>query len=202
MRWIVPFVLLLTAAFLPAAADTGQSPEALVHQTSQRMLAALSDNKAQIQQDPAKLYGLIKDIVLPHFDFQRMSRWALGLYWRRATPDQRRRFVDEFRTLLVRTYGKALEQYSDQSVEYLPLHRDSDARDVTVRTRVRQSGGPPIPINYSMEKTADGWKVYDVTVDGVSLVSNYRSTFSSQVRQQGLDGLIDMLAKRNRNAGA
>ncbi|HKJ09123.1 MAG TPA: ABC transporter substrate-binding protein [Gammaproteobacteria bacterium] len=200
MKWFAAatFVLFLFAG--NAGASVADSPQALVRQTSEQMLAALKNNHEAISKDPGKLYGLIKDIVLPHFDFQRMSRWALGRAWRQASPAQRKRFVGEFRTLLVRTYGSALEQYRDQKIQYLPVRMDPGATHVSVRTEVQRSGGPPIPINYGMEKTADGWKVFDVTVDGISLVSSYRSTFTSAVRSHGIDGLIDMLAKRNHKA--
>lgn len=200
MKWFAAatFVFFLCAG--TAGASVADSPQALVRQTSERMLTALKDNHEAIAKDPGKLYGLIKDIVLPHFDFRRMSRWALGRAWRQATPDQRKRFVAEFQALLVRTYGSALQQYRDQKVQYLPVRMDPGATDVNVRTEVQRSGGPPIPIDYGMEKTRDGWKVYDVAVDGISLVSNYRSTFTSEVRSHGLDGLIDMLAKRNHKA--
>lgn len=200
MKWFAAATFVLALFAGSAGASVVDSPQALVHQTSERMLAALKENHEAIRQDPGKLYGLIKDIVLPHFDFERMSRWALGRAWRQATPDQRQRFVEEFRTLLVRTYGSALQEYRDQKIRYLPVRMDPAATDVSVRTEVIQSGGPPIPINYGMEKTSDGWKVYDVAVDGISLVSNYRSTFASEVRAHGIDGLIDMLAKRNRKA--
>ncbi|MEJ2688002.1 MAG: ABC transporter substrate-binding protein [Gammaproteobacteria bacterium] len=200
MKWFAAasFVLFLFAG--NAGASVADSPQALVRQTSEQMLAALKDNHEAISKDPGKLYGLIKDIVLPHFDFQRMSRWALGRAWRQASPAQRKRFVGEFRTLLVRTYGSALEQYRNQKIQYLPVRMDPGAAHVSVRTEVQRSGGPPIPINYGMEKTPDGWKVFDVTVDGISLVSSYRSTFTSAVRSHGIDGLIDMLAKRNHKA--
>ncbi|MGA7799784.1 MAG: ABC transporter substrate-binding protein [Gammaproteobacteria bacterium] len=198
MKWFAAATFVLALFAGSAGASVVDSPQALVHQTSERMLTALKENHEAIRQDPGKLYGLIKDIVLPHFDFERMSRWALGRAWRQATPDQRQRFVEEFRTLLVRTYGSALQEYRDQKIRYLPVRMDPGATDVSVRTEVIQSGGPPIPINYGMEKTGDGWKVYDIAVDGISLVSNYRSTFSSEVRAHGIDGLIDMLAKRNR----
>lgn len=200
MKWFVAATLVLSLIGGAAGARVDQSPQALVRHTSERLLAALKENNTTIRRDPGKLYGLIKDIVLPHFDFKRMSQWALGRGWRQATPAQRRRFVAEFRTLLVRTYGSALQQYRNRSIRYLPVRMDPGATDVSVRTEVEESGGPPIPITYGMEKTSTGWKVFDVAVDGISLVSSYRSTFTSEIRSHGIGGLIDMLAAHNRKA--
>jgi phospholipid transport system substrate-binding protein len=135
---------------------------------------------------------MAEEKVLPHFDFVRMSQWVLGLNWRKATPEQRGRFVAQFRDLLVRTYSTALLNYTDQQIIYRPLTLQPADADVLVKTEVKQSGGAPnIPINYSFYKNKDGaWKVYDVTIDGVSLVTNYRSVYASKVKDQGMDGLL------------
>lgn len=183
-----------------AAADTLE-PDALVRQTSDRMLAMLKEQHDVIKAEPKRLYGLVDDIVLPHFDFERMARWVLGKHWRQANPEQQRAFVDQFRTLLVRTYGTALLEYSDQKVNFLPTRIGADAKDAVVRTEVLKAGGPSIPISYSMIHNADGWKVYDVTIDGISLVSNYRTTFATEIRSSGIDGLIKRLAERNVQGG-
>ncbi|MFP5504929.1 MAG: phospholipid-binding protein MlaC [Gammaproteobacteria bacterium] len=184
-----------------AAADDVLDPETLVRQTSERMLAVLKEQHDVIKAEPARLYGLVDDIVLPHFDFERMARWVLGKNWRQATPEQQRRFVVEFRNLLVRTYGTALLEYNDQQVRFLPLRMPADAQEVTVRTEVQKPGGMPITINYSMFRRDDGWKVYDVVIDGISLVSNYRTDFSAQIRSGGIDALIAKLAERNAQGG-
>jgi phospholipid transport system substrate-binding protein len=183
-----------------AAADL-PDPESLVRQTSERMLGVLKEQRDVIKAQPARLYGLVDDIVLPHFDFERMSRWVLGKNWRQATPEQQQRFVVEFRNLLVRTYGTALLEYNDEQVRYLPLRMSADAREVNVRTEVQKPGGMPIPISYSMYRRDDGWKVYDVVIDGISLVSNYRTDFSAQIRSGGIDALIARLAERNAQGG-
>jgi len=125
-------------------------PETLVRQTSDRMLVVLKEQHDLIQAEPERLYGLVDDIVLPHFDFERMARWVLGKHWKRASPDQQQRFVNEFRTLLVRTYGTALLEYRDQRINFLPLRMAEGSEDVTVRTEVVKPGGVPIPISYSM----------------------------------------------------
>ena len=176
-------------------------PEALVRQTSDQMLAVLKEQNEVIKAEPERLYGLVDDIVLPHFDFERMARWVLGKHWKKATPEQQQRFINEFRTLLVRTYGTALLEFRDQQVKFLPLRMVEGSDDVTVRTEVVKPGGIPIPISYSMIRRADGWKVYDVAIDGISLVSNYRSSFSNEIKTEGMDRLIERLAERNTKGG-
>jgi phospholipid transport system substrate-binding protein len=184
-----------------AVAEDVLDPETLVRQTSERMLTVLKQQHDVIKAEPARLYGLVDDIVLPHFDFERMARWVLGKNWRQATPEQQQRFVVEFRNLLVRTYGTALLEYNDEEVRFLPLRMSAGADEVTVRTEVQKPGGLPIPINYSMYLRADGWKVYDVVIDGISLVSNYRTEFSAQIRSGGIDALIARIAERNTQGG-
>lgn len=184
-----------------AVAEDVLDPETLVRQTSERMLTVLKQQHDVIKSEPARLYGLVDDIVLPHFDFERMARWVLGKNWRQATPEQQQRFVVEFRNLLVRTYGTALLEYNDEEVRFLPLRMSAGAEEVTVRTEIQQPGGLPIPINYSMYRRADGWKVYDVVIDGISLVSNYRTDFSAQIRSGGIDALIVRIAERNAQGG-
>ncbi|HHM04845.1 MAG TPA: ABC transporter substrate-binding protein [Gammaproteobacteria bacterium] len=190
-------VMVLTLAWAGGVAAAVQDPLELVQKTSEEILGKVREERAAIDNNPRRLYQLVNEIVLPHFDFERMSRWVLGKYWRRASPQQRRRFVAEFRSLLVRTYAKSLAEYTDNKIEYLPLRRRPGAEEVTVRTEVEQAGGFPIPIDYSLYLQGGSWKVFDVVIDGVSLVTNYRSTFASEVRRGGLDKLIADLADRN-----
>lgn len=181
------------------------NPEAAqqrVEETSQRMIEALRKKREALEQNPGLIYDLVKDIVLPHFDFETMSRWVLGKYWRQAIPEQQRRFVEEFRTLLVNTYANSLLEYSNEKIQFPPMHAAPGSEDVTVPTEIVPKGGQPISINYSMHYTEDGWKVYDVTIDGVSLVTNYRSTFASQIRKEGIDALIQKLSERNQQGQA
>ncbi len=186
-------------ALLPLFAVAGNpSPVELVKDTTSRLLTALKEQKSDIDRDENRLYSLISEIALPHFDFNRMSRWTLGPYWRSATPEQRERFVAQFRQLLVRTYGHTLMEYHDTKIRYLPLLAAPDAQRVTVRCEAEQAGGNPIQIAYAMYLAADGWKVYDVQVEGVSLVTNYRSSFAAIIQHQGMDGLIRQLAEKNR----
>jgi phospholipid transport system substrate-binding protein len=191
--------LLAMYSLLPLFSVAGYpSPVELVKDTTSRLLAALKEQKSDIDRDEGRLYTLISDIALPHFDFDRMSMWTLGPYWRSATQEQRARFVAEFRQLLVRTYGHTLMDYRESKIRYLPLLAPPDAQRVTVRCEVEQAGGNPVQLAYAMYLTATGWKVYDVMVEGVSLVTNYRSSFAAIIHQQGLDGLIRQLADKNR----
>jgi phospholipid transport system substrate-binding protein len=150
----------------------------------------------------AKLISLIDAKVLPHFNFQAMTQLAMGQSWNKAQPEQKKRLVGEFKTLLVRTYASALAAYSDQKFDFRPLRARPSDTDVTVQVRVLQAGAQPVPIDYSMEKTPAGWKVYDVMVGGVSLVANYRTEFNNVVRDSGVDGLIKSLDSKNRSLEA
>jgi phospholipid transport system substrate-binding protein len=195
-RWLS---VLLIGGLLSAAAHAATPPEELVKDTSQRMLKALQEEKTDLKKNPERVTALVNEIVLPHFDFVRMSKLALGRYWRRADEKQQQAFVEQFRALLVRTYRSALTEYRDQTIRYLPFSGDQSSGDVTVKTQVDQPGGSTIPIDYTLHLENDEWKVYDVVIDGISLVINYRSSFSSEIRQSGIDGLIDKLRKRNQD---
>ena len=190
--------LTLLAAILSfgVAANTELTPEALVKDTTEKVLGALEKEKELIAQDPGLIYGIVDEYILPHFDFQRMSQRVLGKYWHRATDEQQRKFVSQFQNLLVHTYGAALREYSDQKIEFLAT-RSRDDGEVSVRTQIVQGGSPPIPIQYEMYKPAGAWKIYDISIDGVSLVINYRSTFAAEIRSNGVDGLIERLVKHN-----
>jgi len=195
----------LVLALLLAASPALQAAEAaqqLVIDTSTKVLERLKADREKLQSNSDLIYPLVEDLVLPHFDFERMSIWVLGKNWRKADEAQRQQFVKEFRTLLVRTYAKALLEYTDQKINYLPFHAEADAKRVTVRTEVNQGGGPAIPINYSMFLNRDGeWKVYDISVDGVSLVTNYRTSFASEIRSGGIDNLLNRLVAMNAAKG-
>jgi phospholipid transport system substrate-binding protein len=173
-------------------------PQALVKDASDRMLQALKDNKDKIEESPAFVYGLVNDILLPNFDFAKMSKLALGKNWRKANPAQRERFIGEFRLLLVRTYSTAMLEFTDEEIVFLPFRDDLAKKRVKVAMEILQSGGPSIPMALAMYlNKQDEWKVYDVKIDGISLVTNYRSTFATEIRNEGMDKLIDNLATRN-----
>ena len=195
----IPLMLSVWLLATPAwAGETG--PDRLVDNTAQEVLTIVRQDKDIRGGNKAKILDLVEVKILPHFNFHRMTRLAMGKNWSKAAPEQQQELVKEFRTLLVRTYSNALSTYSDATIKVEPLKNTSGETDTTVKTKVIQdSGQEPVPIDYSMEKTSDGWKVYDVTVAGVSLVTNYRSTFNNQVREGGVEKLIKTLAEKNRS---
>jgi phospholipid transport system substrate-binding protein len=152
----------------------------------------------KLTDSPARVAALVEAKVLPHFDFARTTRIAMGANWRRATPKQQERLTFEFRTLLVRTYSTALVNFRDQVIEVKPLRASPGDDQVTVRSEVRQPGAQPMSIDYDMEKTQEGWKVFDIRIAGASLAATYRDTFAEVVRNQGVDGLIELLSSKNR----
>ncbi len=194
--------MLLLSGVAAGVETAATDPHALVKDTSERMLSILRDQREQLEKNPELIYGLVDQVVIPHFDFTRMSRWVLGKYWRQATPEQRERFATEFRTLLVKTYATSLLEFVDDEFKYPPLRMKPDAKRVTVRTDVIRSGAAPVRIEYRLFKGKEGWKAYDVLVEGISLVANYRSSFAEEIRQGGLDKLIARLAEHNNKVGA
>jgi phospholipid transport system substrate-binding protein len=192
------FALLFSGLFMGSSVAS-QSPQALVEETSQLMLAKLKEEQQIIKEKPERIYDLVNEIVIPHFDFEYMSQMVLAKYWRRASAGQKKAFTKEFRQLLVRTYATSLNEYAEQEIIYLPFRASSREDYAIVRTEIDQPGGFPIPINYKLRKNSE-WKVFDVVIDGVSLVTNYRTSFAKEIRQSGLDDLIKTLAKRNKQA--
>jgi len=194
--------MLLMAVTVAQATENDNGPMELVKQTSVKMLDAIKKDRDAIDKDKNRLFELVEQIVLPHFDFERMSKLVLGKYWNRASDQQRRDFTAEFRFLLVRTYATAMLEYTDQKITYEPLRAEPGATEVVVQTEVDQNGGFPVPIDYKMFKNDQGqWKVYEVVIDGVGLVINYRSSFSTEIRGKGgIDGLIKTLRDRNTEA--
>jgi len=188
-------ILLLVLGMLPVWAV--EAPLKLVQETSDKVLAKVISRKDELNKSPGEIVALVNDIVVPQFDFIRMSRLVLGKYWRRASNDQKDDFVEQFRTLLVRTYAIALLNYSGQSIVYLPMHEHAGATEVTVNTEVRDDGAPSIPINYRLYLKDENWQVYDIVIDNISLVSNYRTGFSNKIRRKGLNSLIVQLKKKN-----
>ena len=173
------------------------APDVLVKNVTLEVIGIIKHDQAMRSGDRKKIIGLIETKVLPHFDMRSMTASAVGPGWRMATPAQRAQLTEQFKTLLIRTYASALTDYSEQKFEFLPLHMGPSDTDVTVRVRVLQPDAQPVPIDYSMERTAEGWKVYDVSVGLISLVSNYRTEFGNLVRSQGVDGLIRALQAKN-----
>ncbi|MEJ2509778.1 MAG: ABC transporter substrate-binding protein [Gammaproteobacteria bacterium] len=206
-------VMLWAAGQAGAQAGLQPSPRALLEQTSHRMVAALDANRALLARKPTRIYAIVEDVLVPHVDMTRASRWALGRHWREASAEQRARFQQEFHTLLVRFYSTALVEYlnagheiPDGVIAFLPQRGDEAAArvggEVTVRTVVRPANGRAVPVNYEMHRSPEGWKVCDVTVDGVSIITAYRSVFRTEIRKHGIDGLIDTLAAFNQRYAA
>lgn len=195
------FFLALALIFGFGAAQANDTPpDVLARTTTQEVLTVLKQDKDIQNGNSAKILQLVEAKVLPNFDFNRMTQLAVGKHWPRATAQQKQALVTEFRNLLVRTYSASLTAFSNQTVEFKPLAMKPGATDVTVCSEIRQPGGQPIPIDYSMYKTSFGWKVYDVAIDSVSLVTNYRASFATTIRQQGIDGLIKALAAQSARA--
>jgi phospholipid transport system substrate-binding protein len=190
------------AALLPALALAQEAPDALVKRIADELVAIIKSDKDLQAGNSRKVVELAEQKVLPHFDFSRMTRLAVGRNWAQASDAQKEQLTKEFRTLLVRTYSTSLSQYRNQTIEVKPSKVAAQDTEATVRTAVLQQGGPPIPIDYSMEKTDSGWKVYDVIIDGASLVTTYRGSFNDQIQKGGIDGLVKTLQARNAGSGA
>ena len=193
-------LLLLFGFFLSSSPVLAQeeSPDALIKRVTDDVLTIVRADKDIQGGNTKKAIDLVEAKVLPHFNFQRMTALAMGRDWNKASPEQKKRLSEEFKTLLVRTYSNALTSYRDQTIRYKPTKMQAADTDVVVKTEIVQPGNKPIQLDYSVEKLDNGWKVYDVVVAGVSLVSNYRDTFNQEVRANGVDGLIQMLVGKNK----
>jgi len=194
LKWTLVGLFLLPGVSAAAAL----TPAELVAATADTLLKELTAKRAELEQDHSKLYALVEERVLPHFDFTRMSRLVLARNWRKASKQQRTDFIQQFKNLLVRTYSTALFNYTGQKIRYLPVRLKKGSKRVVVRSQILQDGGGRLPINYSLIQNRDqSWKIYDVAVDGVSLVTNYRSSYNRIIRQQGMDNLIRMLQEKS-----
>ena len=196
--WVVAASLALSVVSARAADD---APDEMVRKVTDDVLTIVRQDKDIQNGNAKKAMELVEAKVLPNFNFQRMTALAMGRDWGKASPEQKKKLADEFKTLLVRTYSNALTGYKDQTIRYKPS-KDMGDGEVLVKTEIVQSGNKPIQLDYSLEKAGDGWKVYDVVVAGVSLVTNYRETFAQEVRANGVDGLIQMLSNKNKQLEA
>jgi len=192
---VVAVAAMALALSFPALAQ--QAPDALVKQVSEDVLQIVKTDPRVQAGDRARIREVIDTKLAPHFDFERMTALAVGRGWRTATPEQQKQLIEQFQTLLSRTYSNAFVQYRDQTINYKPLRLDPNATDATVRTEIVRSGQQPVQIDYSMEKKNGEWKAYDVLVGGVSLVTNYRDEFAGQIQAGGIDGLIKSLQAKN-----
>jgi len=198
--WLVTTALLFGLNTVHAA-DANTAPDALIKEVSTDVLDAVKADKSIQAGDVQKVVALVDAKVMPYLNFQRMTAAAVGRYWRQATPEQQKRLQEEFKVLLVRTYSGALAQVKDQTVQLKPMRAGPDDKEVVVKTEVRGKGDP-IQLDYRLEKTAEGWKIYDVNVLGVWLVQNYTSSFAQEIGAGGIDGLIVKLAEKNKSAAA
>lgn len=189
--------LAAAAAVASPAWAQAEGPDALVERVAGEILAEIKANPKLREGDLGEVMKLVDSKLMPHVNFQRMTAMAVGRHWREASPQQRERLMEEFKQLLVRTYSGALSQVGDQTLHMLPLRAPADAREIVVRAQVRGSG-EPVQIEYRMENRNDAWRIYDVNVLGVWLVENYRVSFSQEINQHGIDGLIDRLSERNK----
>ena len=195
--WIGLMVALGTAA-LPTGAQNMAPPDALAKSVTDEVLAVLRADKDIQAGSQKKVVELVEKKVLPHFNFVRMTQLAVGRHWREASPEQQKLLVGEFRMLLVQTYAATLTAYRDQTVEVRPLRMQPEDTDVVVKSLINQSGGKPVTVDYRMQKSDSGWKVYDVVVGDLSLVQSYRGSFNTEVQKGGIDGLVKALTEKNK----
>lgn len=192
-------LLWLMTALLGAPLHASEpGPEALAKSVTDEVLAIVRADKDIQSGDRKKVLELVESKIVPHFNFTRMTQLAMGRNWRQASAEQQKALVEQFRALLVRTYTAAFTQYRNETVEYRPMRMKPGDTDVVVQSFINRPGGQPVAVSYSMEKTGNGWKVYNVQIEGVSLIENYRSTFNAEVQKGGVDGLIRTLSERNR----
>ncbi len=197
MKKLQTLLTLLLLAALSMVQANALQPDELIKQTSEKVLKILQDNKAEYEKNPEKVSHLVDTIIIPLVDFRAMSKLALGKNWRSANEDQQLRFTEAFKTMLIRTYSKSLIEYTDQKIEFLPYDGPEEGKRTTeVKTQVMQASGPAIPIDYRLREKDGEWKVYDIKIDGISLVTNYRNSFAADIRKVGMDGLIDKLLNK------
>jgi phospholipid transport system substrate-binding protein len=198
MKTLVRFwVLLWAALFALSVSAQEMKPDELVKKVTDEILAAVKSDKQLAAGDKQKALKLAEEKVMPHIDFQEATRLAVGRSWREASKEQKEKLTSEFRRMLVRTYSSAISAYEGQTMKVQPVHMKAGETDVTVHNQYIRPGGKPVQLDYQMHKTSEGWKIYDIIVEGVSLVLTYRSEFDAVVKQQGVDGLIKRLAEKN-----
>ena len=189
-------------AFTATAAHAEVAPDVLVKSTAEEVLEIVKKDKDIQAGDQKKIFALAEEKILPNFNFDRVSQLVLGRGWAKATPEQQQAFQHEFRSLMLRTYATALSKYRNQTIEYKPLRSQPGDKEATVKTLILQPGGQPVGVDYTLENSAGSWKVYDIVIEGVSLVTNYRGQFATEIKQSGIDGLIQKLAEKNKQANS
>jgi phospholipid transport system substrate-binding protein len=182
-----------------APATPGLGPQELMDKVSRDLLRDLDADRAALAKDPARLRALVDKHLLPHFDTNYASQLVLGKHWRTATEAQRKRFIEAFYGTLMADYGDALLEFTADRLKILPFHGDPSANSATVRTEVKRDDGTPVPVNYTLRRTPQGWKAWDVTIEGISYVKNFRTDFGAEIDQKGLDAVIQRLESQNAN---
>jgi phospholipid transport system substrate-binding protein len=194
---VVNSLFLMFCLMTGMAQAAAKSAEAVVKETSDGVIERIESQRSLLESNPEQIYDLVNEFVIPHFDFVSMSKWVLGKNWKSATEAQRSKFVEQFQTLLVRTYARALLEYSGQEIKYFPVEQNPKSNLAVVKTELTSSGAQPFPVAYRMHQKNEEWKVVDVAVDGVSLVSTYRGSFATQIKKDGFDSLIQQLTDKN-----
>ena len=193
----VATLAVVVSTFQPAQAEAIESPVDLLERTSTDVIKILRDDKELLKKEPDRIYKIVDDYILPHLDDVTMAKLALGKNWKKAANEQKIAFVSEFRNMLVRTYSKSLIEFQDQEIKYFPMTLAADVHKTSVKAEVIQPGGPSIPMAYRMRIKNNAWKVYDIKIDGISLVTSYRGTFTQEIRKSGIDGLLEYLREKN-----
>ena len=195
------FAAMLIAVAVPwsqaVAAQPIESPVVMLERTSQQVIKILQDDRELLQKEPERVYKIIDEYILPHLDEVTMAKLALGKNWKQASKDQKIEFVTEFKNLLIRTYSKSLLEFRDQQINYFPVKLADDAYKTSVKAEVLQPNGPSIPMAYRVRIKNNAWKVYDIKIDGISLVTSYRGTFTQEIRKSGIDGLLKYMRDKN-----
>lgn len=198
LKYIAVLLSVIAASYLsPVQAEAVEPPVDLLERTSAEVINILRKDHELLKAEPDRVYKIVDDYILPHLDDVTMAKLALGKNWKKATNEQKLAFVNEFRNLLVRTYSKSLIEFKDQEIKYFPLTLDADEIKTSVRAEVIQPGGPSIPMSYRMRIKNNAWKVYDIKIDGISLVTSYRGTFTQEIRKSGIEGLLEYMREKN-----
>jgi phospholipid transport system substrate-binding protein len=183
--------------FAEAAEASIESPVVVLERTSQQVIKILRDEHDLLVKEPERVYKIVDDYILPLIDEVTMAKLAMGKNWKKASKEQKKAFVGEFKNLLVRTYSKSLVEFKDQDIKYFPVKLADGVKKVSVKAEIIQPGGPSIPVAYRMRIKNNEWKVYDIKIDGISLVTSYRGTFTQEIRKSGIDGLLQYLRDKN-----
>ena len=192
LKWLL---LVLCLIFTAAYAVT--SPNEVVKQTADGVINHIENNRSILEKNPEKIYEMVNNLIIPRFDFVSMSKWVLGKHWKQASEIQKSEFISQFKELLVRTYARALLEYSGQEIKYYPVEQNPKSNLAVVKTELTSLSNAQLPILYRMHQKNEEWKVVDVSVDGVSLVTTYRGSFATQIKKNGFDALLNELSKKN-----